>query len=248
MEIKDFKERTSVKNFDKNPMPKADIQTITEIINNAPTSTNAQQFSAIIVTDQKDKEWIAKNNWNQQHIADSAAFIIFLADRTRAKYGAKKFTNNHVAMHEIYRGVVDATIAATYAHDALITMGYGVTFVGGVVAFADKIHQKFNLPDDAQVIVGLSFGKATKINDFKPKMNKVFLGSYDRKETMKELKRYDEEMSKYYAKRGEKHDFIAHQANMIGEKENKHMTPPFTKGGQYFASHIKQARKKYSPK
>ncbi|RTZ68506.1 MAG: hypothetical protein DSZ21_01655 [Tenericutes bacterium] len=56
MEIKDFKERTSVKDFDKKPISKADIQTITEIINNAPTSTNAQQFSAIIVTDQKDKE------------------------------------------------------------------------------------------------------------------------------------------------------------------------------------------------
>ena len=243
MEIKDFLERVSVRDFDKKVMSKEDIETIKEVINNAPTSTNAQQFSAIIVTNQEDKEWIAKNNWGQQHIADSAAFIIFVADRTRAKYAAKKYTNSDVAVHEVYRGVVDATIGATYAHDALIAMGYGVTFVGGIVAFADKIHERFNLPDDAQVIVGLSFGKPTKVNDFKPKMNKVFLDKYDKEATLKELKRYDEEMKEYYSKRGQNYGFISRQEGMVGEKENKHMTLPFTNGGKYFAKHMEQAKK-----
>ena len=243
MEIKNFLERVSVRDFDKKLISKTDIEILTKVINNAPTSTNAQQFSAIIVTDQEDKEWIAKNNWGQQHIADSAAFIIFLADRTRAKEVVKRFTNDDVAVHEVYRGVVDATIGATYAHDALITMGYGVTFVGGVVAFADKIHERFNIPEDAQVIVGLSFGKPTKVNDFKPKMNKVFINKYDKEATMKELKRYDGIMKDYYAKRGEDHGFISRQSGMVGEKENKHMTQPFSKGGQYFAKHIEQAKK-----
>jgi len=56
MKIKDFLERTSVRDFDGEPMPKDDIETITKVINNAPTSTNAQQFSAIIFTKQDDKD------------------------------------------------------------------------------------------------------------------------------------------------------------------------------------------------
>jgi len=56
MEVKDFLERVSVRDFDKKPMSQKDIETITKVINNSPTSTNAQQFSAIIVTDQESKD------------------------------------------------------------------------------------------------------------------------------------------------------------------------------------------------
>jgi len=62
MDIKQFLERTSVRNYDGKAMPQEDIKTITDVINNAPTSTNGQQFSAIIITDQEDKNFISKNN------------------------------------------------------------------------------------------------------------------------------------------------------------------------------------------
>ena len=244
MKIEEFLNRTSVKHFDKKPMSQKDIETITKVINNSPTSTNAQQFSAIIFTKQEDKDWFSKNNWNQKHIADSAAFILFLADRTRAKYGAKHFTNESVAMHEFYRGIVDSTIAATYAHDALITLGYGVTFVGGVIAFAQEIEKRYDLSKDAQVVVALSIGKPTKINEFKPKMNKVFLDKYDSKATIEELKEYDSFMKVYYDKRGIHNDFISYQAKMIGPEANEYMEAAFTKSGKYIQKHIDISKEK----
>lgn len=244
MKIEEFLNRTSVKDFDQKPMSQEDIEIITKIINNSPTSTNAQQFSAIIFTKQEDKDWFSKNNWNQKHIADSAAFILFVADRTRAKYGAKHFTNEYVATHEFYRGMIDSTIAATYAHDALITMGYGVTFVGGVIAFAEEIEKRYNLSKDAQVVVALSIGKPTKINEFKPKMNKVFLDKYDKEETIKELLTYDHLMRDYYKERGNNNDFIKYQAKMIGPDANEYMESAFTKSGKYIQKHIDIAKEK----
>ena len=244
MNIENFLNRTSVKDFDKKPMSEKDIETITKVINNSPTSTNAQQFSVIIFTKQEDKDWFSEKNWHQKHIADSAAFILFLADRTRAKYGAKHFTNHDVAMHEFHRGIVDATIAATYTHDALITMGYGTTFVGGVISFAEEIEQKYNLSRDAQIVVALSVGKPTRINDFKPKMNKVFLNHYDQQSTINELIKYDKIMQDYYHKRETNVDFIKYQAKMVGPEANEHMAAAFTKSGKYIQKHIDIAKEK----
>jgi len=166
-----------------------------------------------------------------------------VADRSRAKKGAGKYINDDVASNEFYRGIVDATIGATYAHDALIAMGYGVTFVGGVTGFANEIEKRFNLPKDAQVIVGLSIGKATKRNEFKPKMNKVFVNSYDQEANFEELKRYDEELKKYYASRGQENDFINYQAYMVGPNAPEAMASSFGKAGKYVISHLEQAKK-----
>ncbi|WKX02228.1 nitroreductase family protein [Candidatus Mycoplasma mahonii] len=201
MSIENFIERVSVRDFDKKPMSKKDIKIITEVINNSPTSMNIQQFSAIIITDQKIKKWIGEMNYNQQHIIDSAAFILFVTDRTRIRHIIKnQKLNQDIAFAELRRTVVDTTIAATYAHDAFIEMGYGVTFVGGVVGFAEQLEKKLDLPKTTSVIVGLSVGKATKHNALKPKMNKVFINKYNKTDTLKEVIKYDKEHSEYLRK------------------------------------------------
>lgn len=239
--IKNYLERVSVRDFDKKPMPKKDIELITQVINNAPTSTNSQQFSAIIVTDQKLKDFISTNNWGQKHIAESAAFIVFVGDRTRMQESIKGLELPKTLLaHEFYRATIDATIAATYAHDALIEMGYGVTMVGGVVGFADELAAKLNLPETAHIVVGLSIGKATKLNGYKPKVNKVFENKYNKTQNKKELLAYDKEMKKYYEARGQKGgDFIQAMRAMNTPDPKSPYTGAFIRGGKYIQKTIK---------
>lgn len=236
--IKQYLERVSVRDFDKKPMPQKDIELITQVINNAPTSTNTQQFSAVVVTDQKLKEWISVKNWGQKHIADSAAFIVFVGDRTRVNVATKdlKLTKD-ILTHEFHRAVVDATIAATYAHDALNAMGYGVTFVGGIMAFADELAAKLNLPETAHIVVGLSIGKATKLNGHKPKVNKVFVNKYNKTQNKKDLMAYDKEMKAYYAERGQKGDYL--EMTKANQDPKGGYAPFWKNGGKYISKTMK---------
>ena len=142
-----YLDRVSVRDFTDEKMSKEEIELITKVINNSPTSTNTQQFSAIIITDQDKKDFISKNNWNQKHISDSAAFILFIADNERLKHvlnEANIIPTKNMKLHDFYRATVDAAIGATYTMDALHELGYGVTMVGGVLGFGEKLEKELS--------------------------------------------------------------------------------------------------------
>lgn len=216
--IEQLKTRTSVRDFTDEKMTEREIAEITEVINNAPTSVNNQQFSAIIIDDEKIKDFIATNNWNQQHIRDSAVFILFLADRSKFAFAMDEqgiTLDRNFIYHEYTRAVIDATIAATQAHDVLVTMGYGVTFVGGVLGFIDKLKEYFKLPDTVFPVVGLSVGHPSKVNPHKPKMNKVFRNEYSYEKSIEELNKYSEETLEYFKSIGSKRSFKEQLAAVV---------------------------------
>ena len=242
MSINNFLERTSVRSFKKHKVSKKDIDTITKVINNSPTSTNAQQFSAVIVLDDKLKDFIGTNNWNQQHIKDSNMFILFIADRSRSKTIAKKLRspeNHHdYKTHEVMRSVVDATIAATYTQDALIEMGYGVTMVGGVYAFGHALEKKLNLPEESMAVVGLSVGKPKTVEAVKPKMNKVFINKFNKTENKKRITEYNEASKKYFVDERKRDDWLTGMKKASAKDSG--MAQAFKKGGQYIADKAKK--------
>lgn len=240
MNVNKFLERTSVRNFTDEKMTDNEIKIITDVINNAPTSTNTQQFSAIILLDQELKQFVSTNNWGQKHIAESAAFIVFVADRTKVNYITNlknvKPTDDMVH-HEFMRSVVDATIAATYAHDALIHMDFGVTFVGGILAFGNELAKQLNLPETAFPVVGLSIGRPSKVNPVKPKMNKVFINKYNKDESINEAIRYNDETVQYFANI-KSPDFFTSIANMTDATSA--YASAFDRGGKFVDEKYKE--------
>ena len=235
MKIDNYLKRTSVRDFDVNhTMEKDDIEAITNVINNAPTSTNSQQFIAMIITDQETKDFIAKNNWGQRHISDSSAFIVFAADRSRINKTKEigGVTQSSVSSkHEFLRSTIDATIGATYAMDALHDMGYGTTMVGGLLSFGEELENKLSLPRDMFIVVGLSVGKATKTNAVKPKMNKVYLNKFNLDDHFKEMERYDRDTAEEFSQRGTANWIKGVQA--MASDNSKTYTSAFERSGKY---------------
>lgn len=232
MKLDNFLNRTSVRDFTGETMSKEDIKMISAVINNAPTSTNTQQFSAVIVTDKKMLDWIGTKNWNQQHIKDASAFIVFVADRARVNYIKKQFDvdeTEKMKKQEFFRATIDATIGATFAMDALIEMGYGTTMVGGIYGFGDELADKLDIPKDNWVVVGLSVGKIAKTNPVKPKLNKVFVGKYDKEAAFAEVERYHDATIEEFTSRGTKpwKDAVAKMASKSS------YTPAFEKSGEF---------------
>ena len=226
--MKKYIERTSVRDFKNEKMSIKDIETITKVINNSPTSTNTQQFSAIIITNKEVKDKIATLNWGQQHIKDAAAFIIFVADRTRVQYTFKTMaekTNPKLKEHEFVRTIVDTTIASTYAMNALMEMGYGTTVVGGIMAFATELSKLLDIPSSAFPLIALSVGRPNTTCGIKPKMNKVFLDKYSKEQANNELERYSKETEQYFT-------------NLVNKSINfKQMSVyPLRESGSYFSA------------
>lgn len=232
MKLEKFLNRTSVRDFTNEKMSHEEMKLIVEVINNSPTSTNSQQFSAIFITDQKIKDFISHHNWGQKHISESAAFIVFVADKSRINYFLKKeniIPTDDMIKHDWFRGVVDATIAATYTQDALMELGYGVTKVGGIIGFGHELSKMLNLPKSCFPVLGLSFGKPSKINSLKPKMNKVFFDKYDQEASIKEAIRYDNETYDYFTNRGSKR----YSESNVNANRDGNIGKTFAKSGKY---------------
>ncbi|MCC3161106.1 MAG: nitroreductase family protein [Mollicutes bacterium PWAP] len=206
-----FTKRTSVRDFTDKKFTEEEIQELIEVINNSPTSFNSQQYSAILIRDQETKDYICKMNWNQKHIADSAMFILFVADRTRILSILDKELNDDIKNFEFMRSITDSAIAATFTQDYLISKGWGVTMVGGVLTFADKLEEKLNIPKDNIIVVGLSVGWPNSTHAVKTKMNKVFFEKYSKKNSIKEIKDYDKKTMDEFAPR---HNGLGHIENL----------------------------------
>ena len=202
-----FLDRVSDRDYDGKKMSDELFKDIKDVINNAPTSTNGQQFSAVVIRDQETLNWLSEKNWNQPHIKDAAGFILFVADFNRIHHIIKQDNiewNKSLASHEFMRGTIDATIAATYVHDWLLTENYGTCFIGGPLTYADDLHERLNLPKETMVVVGITFGKTTKRNAHKPKLDKVFLEKYDAAEANKRADEYSDATAEYWTSRGGK--------------------------------------------
>ena len=231
--MKNFLDRVSVRDYTNEKMTEKEIKTLTKVINNSPTSTNAQQFSAVIVTDERMKEFISQRNYFQSHIKDAAGLVIFMGDRTRMQFAIEGTeVKGDLAEHEFMRATIDASIASAYTQDALIEMGYGTAYIGGLPSYGDELSKVLKVPETAFFVVGIAFGKASKLNDFKPKMNKVFVNEYDIDQNTKDFIKYDKKMDKYYKDRNQETNFMemCHEMN----KANGKYASAFGKGGAYF--------------
>ena len=202
-EIKKILERRSERNYKKIKIKKEKIEKILQVINSSPTSTNSQDFSAIIVTDNELKKEITLGYETQKHIVEAPLFIIFCADMNRIKYIAEK-ENKEIHINSINNFLTasgDAFIAASFAANAAIQLDLGVCYIGMVRASIEKIQKKLNLTGNILPIIGLTIGYPEFQNEIKPKINHIFTGKYDIEKLQGEVNTYDKEMLKYYDSR-----------------------------------------------
>ena len=241
--IKDMLERTSVRDYKKASFTNKDLIIIKKVINSVPTSTNAHQFSAIIIIEDKIKKAISKINFHQKHIAKAACLIIFIGDRFRIKQIIDKkkidVIDKDYLFYEYTRMVTDASIASAMSQDALNELGYGVTYIGGLATNGDEANKLLNIPENAFVTVGLAVGKPFKKEKPKPKMEKIFMNKYNKIEAKKQLINYDRDNDKYF-KSFAKMSYI----DMIGRQisSDNYYFKHFLKSGKYLKKALKNLK------
>lgn len=198
--------RTSVRRYEREPIPEESMEFIRKAVENTPTSYNGQQFSVIEIDDQELKLKLYELT-GQKQIKTCARLLIFLSDYNKISLLAEKkgldmppFTNT---MDGVVIGIIDASLAMMSAVVAAQACGLGSNCIGYLrtvdpAAVAELLH----LPKGVFVVCGLALGVPREQPDLKPKqpLSLVFhRNAYrdDKEKMVEELSEYDAYVSHY---------------------------------------------------
>ena len=198
--------RTSVRRYEREPIPQEKMDFIFEAIRNTPTSYNGQQFSVIDIDDQELKEKLYELT-NQKQLKTCNRLLIFCSDYHKMALLAKEkgldMPGIMDTMDGTIIGTIDASLAMMSAVVAAQACGLGSNCVGYLrTVDPAKVAELLNLPKGVFVVCGLAIGVPREHPDLKPKQandTMFFKNAYtnDEKNLVKNLVDYDEIVKHY---------------------------------------------------
>lgn len=208
--MKDVKEcllqRTSVRRYEREPIPTETMEFIRQAVRNTPTSYNGQQFSVIEISDQTLKEELYALT-NQKQLKTCNRLLIFCSDYNKIMRLAERkgieapaFTDT---MDGVTIGIIDASLAMMSAVVAAQACGLGSNCIGYLrTVDPARVAQMLKLPKGVFVVCGLALGIPREQPDLKPKQPAplVFFDNcyrQDQDKMTEELMEYDEAVSEY---------------------------------------------------
>jgi len=201
--------RGTVRNFKPDPIPDSWVDALVAASQRAPTSSNIQAYSIIVVRDAAIKAKLAELAGNQQHIIDCPVYFALCADLTRLRhacelhgqtYPGKSFESGLVAS-------LDATLVGMTMSMVADSMGLGSVMIGGMRTKPLEVAKTLNLPPRVYVVFGLCVGwpKAPPLPKPRQPMSAVVhYDTYDNTKLGTGIAEYDQDLAAYYRKRGMK--------------------------------------------
>ncbi|NRF91929.1 nitroreductase family protein [Paenibacillus frigoriresistens] len=150
----------SVRGFQKKPLPEGALKAILTAARSAPTSSNLQAYSIIVVTNEERKNRLAVLSGNQGFIKEAPVFLVFCADIYRLKYVTMRQGYQFAAdtLEMFLLAAVDAALALQNALVAADSLGLVTVPVGSVRNDPNGMAEELGLPDGVFAIAGLSIG------------------------------------------------------------------------------------------
>ena len=149
----------SVRSFTDEPVDDDLLRTALEAARRAPTSSNWQTYSIVVVRDPETKERLAELSGGQRHVAESAVFLAFVADFHRVRRAAARHGIDAArGLEFLMTPLVDAAIVGEATQVALESLGLGAVMVGGIRSEVVAVAELLGLPEEAFVVFGMSVG------------------------------------------------------------------------------------------
>lgn len=158
--------RKSVRVYEKEPMPEADVQTILNAAVQAPTAGNMTQWTAIRVTDEEKKQLLSQTCDHQPFIATAPLVLVFCAD---CKRWFDVFSTLDLGEPlrrpgdgDFLLATVDAVIAAHASVVAAEALGYGSCYIGDILENCEQQREILGLPAYVKPVCMVVYGKPTQ--------------------------------------------------------------------------------------
>lgn len=198
--------RVSVRKYRDEPVADATIDAVLQAAFRAPTSSNIQAYSVIVVRDEAAKQKIAVAANNQQHIVDCPVWLGFCADLTRIEH-AMRMHGHELATNNLEMGLVssiDASLVGMSAYLAADSIGLKGVMIGAVRNKPAEIASILGLPPRVYCVFGLCLGYVDEVPAQKPRMDfnaVVHREQYDSDKVADVVSKYDDALAQHY--RGE---------------------------------------------
>ena len=164
--------RASVRKFQSVPVGVDMVEAVLRAGFRAPTSSNIQAYSVVVVRDAETKRRLSVVAGNQKWVAETPVFLGFCADLTRIA-AALEANGHSLAGNNMEVGLVssiDAALVAMSAYLAAESLGLGGVCIGGVRNNAVEVAQILGLPHRVYCVFGLCLGWPAEAPLQKPRM------------------------------------------------------------------------------
>jgi nitroreductase len=171
--IEDLGRRVSVRSYTDQPVEDATIDTVLKAAFRAPTSSNIQSYSVIVVRNQDTKDKLSVVTGNQKHVKATPVFLAFCADLTRIESALKRHGHT-IAGNNLEVGLVssiDAALVGMSAYLAARSLGLAGVMIGAVRNDAVKTAEILGLPKHVYCVFGMCLGWPDDVPPQKPRMD-----------------------------------------------------------------------------
>ena len=198
-----LRRRVSVRAYKRDPVSDDMLWAILEATRKAPTSSNLQATSLVIVRDAERRRSISELAGNQRHIKEAPVFVAICADLSRivlaGELHGKAIATGTLEMHLV--ASLDAAFVGMCASLAAESFGLGSVMIGGMRNHPVEAARLLNLPPLSYVVFGLCLGWPAQAPKPKPRHAAnlaVHFERYEERPLVESLSDYDGELATHY--------------------------------------------------
>lgn len=200
----------SVRRFTSDPVSAAQVEALVAAAQSAPTSSNLQPWSVVVVRDPERRQRLSALAAGQRFVAEAPVLLVWVADLSRVRRVAERHGTTVDAtsyLETTMIGFIDAALAAQNAVVAAESIGLGSTFVGAMRNRPREVAAELGLPTGAIAAFGLAVGVPDPREDrgVKPRLPQgavVHHETYDADAADAHLAAYDDHLDAYFRRHG----------------------------------------------
>ena len=201
--------RVSIRKYSQEPVTEAHVEAILRAAFRAPTSSNIQAYSVIVVRDPAVKKELAVLTGNQRHVAECPVYLQFCADLTRMENAMKRhghdLENNNLEYGLV--ASIDVALVGMSAYLAADSLGIKGLMIGAVRNRPLEVGKLLGMPRRVYPVFGMCLGWPAEAPKQKPRMDYETVVHFERYRTEgldDALDAYDAALAAHYDAVGKK--------------------------------------------
>ena len=193
--------QASIRKFSKKNIPKELLTLLITAAQSAPSKSNLQQYSILVIQNKSIKKEISNLIGNTKWALTAPVFLLFLADIRRnikiTNHKGYNHKNNNV--DTFMNGVIDAALSMQSMICASESIGLGVCPISMIRNIIEEVKTLCKLPKGVFPIAGLAIGwpdEKSAVSLRLPQDIVTHLNTYNEKNLIDKINEYDERVFK----------------------------------------------------
>ena len=193
--------RASVRKFTKKNISKELLTLLLTAAQSAPSKSNLQQYSIMVIQNQSLKNEISKLIGDTKWALTAPVFLLFLADIRRnikiTNHKGYNHKNNNV--DTFMNGVIDSALSMQSMISASESIGLGICPISMIRNIIEEVKNLCKLPKGVFPIAGLALGwpdEKSPVSIRLPQDIVTHYNTYNEKNLMDKINQYDERVFK----------------------------------------------------